>query len=312
MASDPDLVDLVAPLREDNVSGASELSRTAAEILKRGAVRAQAGSVDELRWGLGEVCQKILEAQPAMGPMLTLVRRVLDAVEGKESVEDGRLAAVNAADDFSSAFEARAEAVMRAAAGLLPAGGTVATISASGTVRRLLCSEAAPRGIRVVCFESRPLREGRSLARSLVEAGVESTYAVDAAIESIVPACDLVIFGTDAVGDEGVTNKIGSTVLARAARKAARPVYVLADETKLLPQGYPQIVGDDRPGAEVWDDAPEELTVWNRYFEVVPVELVTGIVVEEGLRSTEELDEVRARMKLPSGLGTWAAGRASR
>ena len=153
------------------------------------------------------------------------------------------------------------------------------------------------------------MREGRSLAEALARGGVETTYAVDAAFEALVPACDMVVFGTDAVGDEGITNKIGSTSLARAAQQADIPVYVLADETKLLPRGYPQIVEDDRPGDEVWEDAVGGVDLWNRYFEVVPAELVTGLVTEEGVRTPVELREIRGRLELPAELRAWAAGR---
>lgn len=284
MASDPSFDDLVAPLRADNVSGASELSRTAADVLRRAAVRVRAGSVDEFRRGLGEVARRVREAQPSMAPLVTLTRRVLGAVEGAESLEDARHAAARAADEFRAGFDARVEAVVKAATEVLPPGGTVGTISASGTVRALLESEAGPRGIRVVCFESRPMNEGRALAEALAEAGVEVTYAVDAAIDSLASRCDVVLFGTDAIGDAGVVNKIGSRALARAAVEAGVPVYVLADHTKLLPRGHPQVLDDERPGEEVWADAPDTVTVWNRYFEVVPTELVTGVVLEDGVR----------------------------
>lgn len=309
MTSDPDFDGLVAPLREDNVSGASALSRTAADVLRRAAVRLQAGSIDELRRGLGRAAEKILDAQPSMAPMVTLVRTVLDAVEAEQSLEDGRLAAANAAEAFRDGLDARTEAVVRAATEILPAGGTVGTISSSGTVRRLLESEAGPRGIRVVCFESRPMNEGRGLAEALARAGVDVTFAVDAAIEALAGECDIVVLGTDAVGDDGVVNKIGSAALTRAARDAGAGVYVLADQTKLLPRGYPQIIDEPRPDSEVWDDAPAGVTVWNRYFEVVPLERVTGIVTEEGLRSPREVEEVRAGLELPAGLRTWARSR---
>ncbi|MDX1647962.1 MAG: hypothetical protein R3304_12520, partial [Longimicrobiales bacterium] len=222
-ASDPDFDELVAPLREDNVSGATELSQTAAEVLRRAAIRVQAGSVAELRWGLGQVCAKILDAQPSMAPMVTLVRGVLDAVEPEESVEDGRLAAADAAEAFRAGFETRVRAVVETARALLPPAGMVGTISASGSVRELLASEAPRRRCRVLCFESRPMQEGRSLAGALAEAGVSVTFAVDAAMDALVPECDVVLLGADSVGDEGIANKIGSCALSRAAARLGIP-----------------------------------------------------------------------------------------
>jgi len=136
--------ELVAPLRADTLSGASVLGRTAADVLRRAAVRLQAGSLEELRWGLGDVCRRILDAQPSMAPLVTLIRRVMAAVEEADSLESGRLAAAHAADEFRQGAEARIRAVAAAAVEILPAGGTVATLSSSATVQTLLLEEAAP------------------------------------------------------------------------------------------------------------------------------------------------------------------------
>lgn len=310
MAPDPDFDALVAPLRADNVSGASELSRTAAEVLRRAAVRLQAGSVDELRWGLGQVSQKVLAAQPSMAPMVALVRQLLEAVEAATSLDDARLAAASTAEDFARGLEDRVHLVVASAADILPVGGTVATLSSSGAVRALLTSEAPSRGLRVVCFESRPMSEGRALAEALAGAGVEVTYAVDAALEALMPRCDAVLLGADSIGDHGVVNKIGSSSLARAAQTDGVPVYVLADRTKLLPRGYPQQIDDDRPSSEVWDDAPDGVRIWNRYFEIVPLELVTAVVCEDGVVPPVAIEELRSRIDLPAGLRAWAKGRS--
>jgi translation initiation factor 2B subunit (eIF-2B alpha/beta/delta family) len=309
MEPDARFAALVAPLRDDVESGASVLARRAADVLRRASVRLQAGSLEELRWGLGEVATRILDAQPAMAPMVTLVRDVLVAVEQADSLEHGRHAAARAADRFRGDLEERARAVAEAARTVLPVGGRVATISSSATVRRLLEAEAAPRGIGVLCFESRPIREGRVLAAALAEAGVDVTFAVDAAIHLLVPSCDAVIMGADSVGDLGVINKLGSAAVAAAARAAAVPVYVLADQTKVLPRGFPQTLDDERPPAEVWD-APPGVRVWNNYFETVPMTSVSAVITEAGVQTPEELDERRAAIDLPPGLRAWAAARA--
>jgi translation initiation factor 2B subunit (eIF-2B alpha/beta/delta family) len=310
---DPDrrFSELVAPLRDDVESGASVLARTAADVLRRASVRVQAGSLDELRWSLGIVSALILDAQPAMAPLVALVRDVMGAVENATSLEAGRHAAASAADGFRSAFPQRAAAVAEAARDILPAGGTVATVSSSATVRHLLESEAAPRGVGVLCFESRPVREGRPLAAALAEAGVDVTYAVDASIALLVPECDAVLIGADSIGDRGVVNKIGSAAASLAARAAGVPLYVLADETKLLPRGFPQPLDDDRPGREVWPEAHPGVRVWNRYFEVVPTADVTAVVTEAGVWSPEELEAARDDLRLPAGLVAWARARGT-
>lgn len=303
--------ELVAPLRRDLTSGASDVGRAAAEILRRAAVRLPAGSVEELRWGLGEVSRHVLDAQPSMAPLVRLVSSVVLAVESARTLDEARLAAAHVADTFRAQAAERVGEVARHAVEVLPAGGTIATFSSSATVLAALSAEGEARGLRVVCFESRPLSEGRVLASRLAEAGIDVVYAVDAAIHTLLPTCDAALVGADSIGDRGVVNKIGSTVLARAAADAGIPFYVLADETKLLPTGMAQTVADDRPAAEVWE-GPAGVEVWNRYFEILPTRWVTGFVTEHGVLGVDELERLRAALEVPVGVRSWAAERASR
>ena len=67
---------------------------------------------------------------------------------------------------------------------------------------------------------------------------------------------------------------------------------------------------DDRPEAEVWK-APGGVRVWNRYFETVPLSLVTRIVTEDGPLPPEEVQALRTRIPVPEELRAWAAARNS-
>ena len=152
------------------------------------------------------------------------------------------------------------------------------------------------------------MAEGRAFAETLARAGLPVTYAVDAGAWSLIPQCSALLLGADSIGDRGVVNKIGSASLAHAAGAAGVPVHVLCDTTKILPLGFPQVVEDDRPATEVWE-APTGVTVWNRYFEVVPLELVTGIVTEDGVLTPKQLEAERGLIPFPDFLRRWAEGR---
>ena len=170
-------------------------------------MHAQAGSLEEYRSELSEVSVKMLDAQPAMAPLVTLVRDVLASVEASADLETGRHAAVRTAEAFGSGLELRTESVATRAAALIPSGGTVATISSSSTVRATLTHEGARAIGRVICFESRPMREGEISATALAKAGVAVTFAVDAAASTLMGECDTVLLGADSIGDLGVVNK---------------------------------------------------------------------------------------------------------
>lgn len=301
------LDDLVAPLRDDVVSGASELARTAAGILGRAAESVHADTVPELRRALAHVALRTLDAQPAMAPLITLAARVLEAVSGDDTAE-ARRSARAAAVDFASGMDARASALAIRAAALLPTRGDILTLSSSSSVTRALLHAWDERRGRVVVLESRPAREGRDTARALARAGVPVLFAVDAAVSVLVQDCAAVLLGADSIGDLGAVNKLGSLAAALAARRADVPVVVVADTTKILPPGFPQHLVDDRPVDQVWQ-APRGVAVWNRYFEAVPLDLLTSVVTEDAVLGPEAVEALRSRLRVPDEVREWAENR---
>lgn len=297
---------LVAPLRADVVSGAAVVARAAAAALRRGAIYLPAEDVSELRQGLETLGLRVLDAQPAMAPLVELVERVVQSVAEAKTLEAARGAAAAAAESFRAELEARGTRVAQRLAKDLPEGARVMTISSSSTVRTGLL-EAGPRGISVICLEGRPMNEGQALARTLAQAGIPVTLAVDAAGPSLVKEVDLVLIGADSLGDGGIVNKIGSLGLAREAVEHGIPVWVAADRSKWLPSGFPQPVNDDRPAEEVWRGA-RGVTVWNRYFEILPASLVDRVISDTGTFTLEELDEARRALRVTPVLEAWASG----
>jgi translation initiation factor 2B subunit (eIF-2B alpha/beta/delta family) len=299
---------LVAPLRGEVLAGASEVAGIACDALVRGAGGIEAGSVAELRAAVAELGTRILDAQPAMAPLVALVTEVLDAVGGAGDVPSARAAARGAALAFREGLRARAPLLAERTAALLPDVAVVLTISSSSSVRDALLHRSRLRPVEVVVLESRPLQEGQRLAAELARAGIPVTVAVDAAAATLARRCSAVLLGADSVGDLGVVNKLGSAAVALAGRRAGIPVMVSTDGTKILPPAFPQDLADDRPAGEVMN-APAGVKVWNRYFEAVPLEDVTRVVTEAGAFSPAELAERRAGMRVPEELWAWAEHR---
>lgn len=305
-----DLDAMVAPLRANVVSGASVVARSAAEVVRRAAVHVEADDVEALRERLAELVVKILDAQPAMAPLVALGASILRALPSAGSLAEARRAAARAAEDARLTLERSTAMVGEAAAELLPDGARVLTLSSSSMVRAALMEAATDRDLEVICLESRPMNEGRSLAHGLAQQGIPVVYAVDAAAGPLVDRSTLVLLGADSVGDTGVVNKIGSAALACLAREREVPVVVTAGEAKLLPPGFPQGVSDDRPADEVWR-APAGIQVWNRYFEAVPLDAVHRVVVEDGGLSVDEVQALRSELDVPAELRRWADSRSA-
>ncbi len=302
---------LVAPLRADVVSGAAVVARMAAEVVRRAAGRVPAESVPELRAALAEVGILALDAQPAMAPLAALVREVLDATDGASDVDSGRIAARKACDAFREGLETRAQVVASRVSGLLPEQGDILTLSSSSTDRGALLHHAKRRQGRVIVLESRPMQEGRMMAAALARAGVPVLFAVDAAAATLVTGCGVLLLGADSVGDLGIVNKLGSLGAAQAASAAGVPVLVATDETKILPPGFPQRVADERPSEEVWR-APANVRIWNRYFEAVPLDIVSSIITESATLTPAGVEDFRRAIRVPDEIRAWAVGQTSR
>jgi len=301
---------MVAPLRADVVSGASVIGRTAADVVRRAVNQSSAEDTRQFREMLVSLGIKILEAQPAMAPLVTMVSDLIRSAEDGMSLPEARTRVLESISSFREGLEASTRAVADQAGILLSTEARVLTLSFSSTVASALTRFGPGHRLQVFCLEARPMTEGQRLARALAQAGVGVTYAVDAAAGALVQQADLVFLGADSLGDRGLVNKIGSLPLALAAREEGVPVYALLDRTKLLPPGFPQTVADDRPDGEVWK-APHGIRVWNRYFEVIPTELIARIVTEDGAFSPEEARSLRSRISIPSELQPWVAGRSS-
>jgi translation initiation factor 2B subunit (eIF-2B alpha/beta/delta family) len=136
----------------------------------------------------------------------------------------------------------------------------------------------------VVCSESRPMNEGVVLARALAECGVSVDLVVDAGLFGWLDRADSVLVGADAVMATGVVNKLGTRPLLEAARRLNVPTYVLADSTKWLPPRLGEFwrVRAESP-TEITRLRHPDLTVDNRYFDVSPLSLLTGVIWDEGV-----------------------------
>ena len=112
----------------------------------------------------------------------------------------------------------------------------------------------------------------------------------------------MVWLGADAVTDRGVINKIGSYAAALAARERSVPVYALAGRRKFVPASTAALRIAEMPPGEVWRDPPAGVEPRNFYFELVPLELLRGVVVEDAVLGVTEAAQLARERGLPEEL----------
>lgn len=153
------------------------------------------------------------------------------------------------------------------------------------------------RGVRfaVYCDETRPLLQGARLtALELASAGVDTTLICDNMSASTMRQglVQAVFVGCDRVAANGDTaNKIGTSMVALAARRYGIPFYVCAPTSTIdlaTPDGS-AIAIEERDAAEVTDlwyrerMAPAGVSVRNPAFDVTDADLISAFVTENGI-----------------------------
>jgi translation initiation factor eIF-2B subunit delta len=130
------------------------------------------------------------------------------------------------------------------AAELIPEHAVVLTHSASEAVfASLRHAREHERNFRVIATESRPECEGVELAARLRDGGIETEIIIDAAMAQAADIANVVFVGADSVSASNVVNKVGTRLLALAARDAGKPAYVLCPSMKLWDREAPPVEG---------------------------------------------------------------------
>ncbi|HEY5638647.1 MAG TPA: hypothetical protein VIW01_01190 [Dehalococcoidia bacterium] len=261
----------VTNIRSDRDKGARQLAMTALEAL-RGVADGMPG--EELR----DSCRTLALARPMMAAIGNAVAaawsRYLETGDGPAAVSD-------TIETISTAPEGMALAARK----VIPTG-TVMSYSYSSTVIELL-TRVKPR--RVIISEARPTNEGIRVAKAMVRAGISMTMITEAQMALFVHEADAVMVGADSVLPEGdFINKIGTRMLALAARDAEVPFYTATETLKVTAPSEPMpFAPEEGKPTEVCSE--NWLEVRNVYYEVTPARLVTSYITEQGVLDPAEM-----------------------
>ncbi len=299
----PEAALLIEQIGADNRTGASQLTRTAAEAYRLLASYPDWRSASQLKTALLQAAQALVSSQPFMASLVNLCNRVLRRAETAKKLGSLREEVDLACEEFIKDMEAAAENAAGNAAMIIGAGAVVLTHSSSSLVMRAaLLAHRCGKKFRLLCTESRPVLEGAGLARQLAREGLEVTVLVDAAAGALMGEADLVVTGADAVLEGGVVNKAGTLLLALAAQRLAKPLYVVAGTDKILPRGRSLPPEEPRDPTEVLRHPDHAVGVRNLYFDFTPADLVTALICEEGFLSPARVKALARRTPLHPAL----------
>jgi translation initiation factor eIF-2B subunit delta len=284
-------------LREDNRSGAADITLAAIRIFREYLRTCDVEDKGEFLQDVRELCGGVMFVQAAMFSVRNTCFDILSALSGYRNGNDLEKAKrqldkklEKLAHHISHAHEKIADNFSRVVA----KDARLLTISYSSTVTGVL-KELKRRGKRfqVVVMESRPMLEGRRTAEELARSRIKTTLIADAALGQYVKEVDAAVVGADTVYVDGsAVNKVGTYPAAVCLREAKKPLYVLADSTKITTQSSRSFTIEERDPREVLRQPVPGLSVKNFYFEPVPARYITAIISERGIFWTRRLGKL--------------------
>lgn len=289
-------------VRKDNVSGASEISRKAASAFVLFAQENRAKSGEEYFQHLLGLGADLVSAQPYMASIFNLANSILYSVEESLALNTpGELAELTKqkAEEFIQGSLSSVQLIAEKGETLVQDGSKVLTFSASGSILAILKkAKEKGRSFEVVVGESRPMLEGRVLAKFLGNARIPVTLIADAALGLFGRDADLCLVGADSVSEEVFVNKIGTFYLGLLSREHGIPLYVACERSKFIASDWrisPFV--DGNPG-EILDDELLNVKVENPYFEEVPLTFCRQVITNEGFLPPSEIPNYIRRTRL--------------
>ena len=170
--------------------------------------------------------------------------------------------------------------------------GALACVDYGTALGVIRAARDAGKDINVICDETRPRGQGASLSVwEMQQENIPVKLIPDVASGFLMSQgkIDKVVIGADRIAKGGVVNKIGSFMVAMAAKQHDVPFYVAAPlSTFDMDASIFDTVIEERDGDEVryYGGAricPKGTEVINPAFDITPKEFITGIITENGI-----------------------------
>lgn len=292
-------------IRDMVVRGAPAIGAAAAYGLALAAHHRKSTNVAALKNELEDAARVLAASRPTAVNLFHAIDRVMNKALAFDGDDVEALAALIEAEAEAIAAEDVAinRAIGQHALPLIPENATIihhcntgalATVDYGTALGIIRAAHEAGKSPQVLVDETRPRLQGARLtAWELQQLGIPHRVIADSAAAFFMQRekVDLCVVGCDRVAANGDTaNKIGTFMLALAARAHNIPFYVAAPSTTI---DFNTPNGD---AIEIEERAPEEIThvnghritpegtrVANPAFDVTPAQYITAIITEHGI-----------------------------
>lgn len=187
------------------------------------------------------------------------------------------------------------QVIASSAAEKIQDGDVILTFAKSSIVQQTLV-EAHKRGtrFRVIVIDSRPLLEGKHLARALADLDIEVHYTLTHAISHAIKDATKVFLGAHAMMSNGnLYSRVGTAITAMMASESDVPVIVCCESIKFTDKVAldsivtnevappDELIPSDTSPLSRWRDVPN-LQLLNILYDVTPAEYIKMVITEYG------------------------------
>jgi len=274
--------------------GAGEIARSAVEALLITAENSKAVNTREFVDEVEAAAKIMMRTRPTAVSLPNGIRYVVHRVrEGNlsgQTLETLRETSTKACHEFIENSKTAIEKIGEIGARRILDGDTLMThCDSSAALKVIETAWKKGKKLKVYVTETRPRFQGKITANRLGQMGIPAILIIDSAVRHFMNEVDRVVVGADAVSANGaVVNKIGTSLMALAAREARTHFFVAAESYKFSPETmFGELVKiEERDASEVI--SPSELrypsiSVANPSFDVTPPEYVDLIITEKGI-----------------------------
>jgi translation initiation factor 2B subunit (eIF-2B alpha/beta/delta family) len=277
------LSDKIREIKSDRSSGASQIARNALDVLRFFTQTNKSETWREFMYAFSELGRMLFEMRPNMAPVQNLVARIIYEINSLE--EDDLVAvrkfAASRIDSLCKESEAAAKESAEWAATKIGYSDYLATCSHSSTIcETFRIAKHQGKRFKVFIAESKSddgkFGYGQVVANFLESIDVSAEVFPDDEIYRYVPKTNCVLVGADSVLIDGsIINGCPTYGVAVEADDSGVPFYSVCETIKANTLSY---LGNNIEA--------------QKGFDLIPSNLITGIVTEKGILDVKEIVEV--------------------
>lgn len=282
---------VIEEIRNMNVKGGSPFGRAAAWAFKLALQQEDLKTFSEIKTRFTYLKKQMYELKPTMATIYNSCEAIMQELDETMKVNILKEKVIHLCDNIIEQSFVAVEKVGEIGSHLIHDHDVVLMHSYSSTLMGIFQSAANDKKrFKVICTESRPLRESRNAVNVLTRLGIETMFISDASVYEFMNEADMIIMGADTLCTNGdVANKMGSAQIARLAQSCKIPVYFASELYKLdiRTLNGEKVVLERRDKCELVDEDDfkdfDQVEVINQFFDLIPASDITGIVTEFGV-----------------------------